>query len=241
MKTVILPEEEAARAVADLLAEKVRKDPEALIALPAGRTPEMLYRELVRRYEAGEIHFSRARFLLLTEFDPMDENDPRSCRRSLKERFLEKVDADPERCIFPSAENISTLDRQIEELGGIDLAVLGIGQNGHFAYNEPTTQFDAPSHRQKLSPGTQRSLRVRFGENADIPEFAFTVGIRPIVSAKTIAVMAFGKEKAGPVFKMLYARDDSLVPAAFLQIPRDVQVYIDEAAASEIQKKDGNT
>ena len=241
MKTLILPKEEAASAVADLLTEKLQADPEALIALPAGRTPEMLYRELVRRYEAGEMHFSRARFLLLTEFDPMDENDLRSCRRSLKERFLEKVDADPARCTFPSAENISTLDGRIEEMGGIDLAILGIGQNGHFAYNEPTTQFDALSHRQKLSPGTQRALRKRFGEEADIPEFAFTVGIQSIVSARTIAVMAFGEEKAGPVFKMLYARDDSLVPAAFLQIPRDVQVYIDGAAASDIQKKDGNT
>jgi glucosamine-6-phosphate deaminase len=240
MKTVILPEEEAARAVADLLAEKVREDPEALIALPGGRTPEKLYAELVRRFEAGELHVDRARFLLLTEFDPMDGSDPRSCRRSLKERFLDRVDADPERCIFPSAENIDTLDEQITAWGGIDLAVLGIGQNGHFAYNEPTTKFDAPSHRQKLSPGTRRTLLEQYGGEQDVPQYAFTVGIRPIVSAKTIAVMAFGKEKAGPVFKMLYARDDSLVPAAFLQIPRDVQVYIDEAAASEIQKKDGN-
>ena len=241
MKTVILPEEEAARAVADLLTETLHSDPEALIALPAGRTPEKLYAELVWRYDAGELRVDRARFLLLTEFDALDVNDPRSCRRSLKDRFLDKVEADPERCIFPSAENIDALDEQITQWGGISLAVLGIGQNGHFAYNEPTTQFDAPSHRQKLSPGTRRTLLGSFGGEEDVPQAAFTVGIRSIVAAKTIAVMAFGMEKAGPVFKMLYARDDSLVPAAFLQIPRDVQVYIDEAAASEIQKKDGNT
>ena len=240
MKTVILPEAEAVNAVADLLAEKLQTDPESLIALPAGRTPDLLYRELVRRYHSGKLHFPRARFVLLTEFDRMNENDPRSCRSSLMERFLGKVDADPERCIFPGAENIETLDELLSDMGGIDLAVLGIGRNGHFAYNEPTTPFNSPSHRQKLSPGTQRSLRERFGEDTDIPQYAFTVGIRSIVSAGTIAVMAFGREKAAPVFKMLYARDDSLVPAAFLQIPRDVRVYIDEAAASEIQKKEGN-
>ena len=232
---------EASGKVADLVVETVKACPGAMIALPAGRTPEELYRELVHRFRAGEVSFSETRFLLLTEFETAGPEDPVSCRKSVEDRFLARVDARPDRILVPSGENIQKLDQLIDDAGGIALAILGIGQNGHFAYNEPTTQFSSPSHRQKLSPGTRRKLLEIYGGELNVPEYAWTVGIRSIVSAGTIVVMAFGEEKAGPVFKMLYARDDSLVPAAYLQIPRDVRVYLDAAAASQISEKEGNT
>lgn len=229
-----MPYEQASSAVADMICDAVNKKPDALIAVPAGRTPDALFGELVARCKRGAVSFSKTRFVLLTEFEGIPPDDERSCTFSLMHRLIEKTDADPAACIIPSGENIDSLDELIESLGGLDIAVLGLGMAGQIAYNEPTTQFSAPSHRQKLSPGTCRSLIELYGGELNVPAYAYTVGIRTIISARSIAVMAFGEQKADAVFKMLYARDDSLVPAAFLQIPPAVTVFADEAAASKL-------
>ena len=229
-----MPYEQASAAVADIITRTLAEKPDALIALPAGRTPEALYKELVKRYEEGKLSFSSARLVLLTEFEGIPPSDEKSCTASLKSRLIDRTDVQLSNCIFPSAENIDRLDELISSSGGLDLVVLGLGPAGQIAYNEPTTQFFSPSHRQKLSPGTCRSLVELYGGELNVPVYAYTLGIRTIVSARNIVVMAFGEEKADAVFKMLYARDDSLVPAAFLQIPSNVNVYADAGAATKL-------
>ncbi len=229
-----MPYEQASAAVADIITRTVAEKPDALIALPAGRTPEALYKELVKRYEEGKLSFSSARLVLLTEFEGIPPSDEKSCTASLKSRLIDRTDVQLSNCIFPSAENLDRLDEMLSSSGGLDLVVLGLGPAGQIAYNEPTTQFSSPSHRQKLSPGTCRSLVELYGGELNVPVYAYSLGIRTIVSAKNIVVMAFGEEKADAVFKMLYARDDSLVPAAFLQISSHVTVYADAGAASKL-------
>ncbi len=229
-----MPYGQASSAVADIVEETVRHKPDALIALPAGRTPDALYRELSERNKQGRCCFASVRFFLLAEFEGISPDDERSCAASLRERLIDVTDADPTKLIVPSTDNIDALDEIISSQGGFDLVVLGLGRAGQIAYNEPTTQFASPSHRQKLSPGTCRSLLELYGGELNVPQYAFTLGIRTIVSARKIVVMAFGDEKADAVFKMLYARDDSLVPAAFLQIPADVTVFADADAASKL-------
>ena len=220
--------------MADIITRTLAEKPDALIALPAGRTPEALYKELVKRYEEGKLSFSSARLVLLTEFEGIPPSDEKSCTASLKSRLIDRTDVQLSNCIFPSAENLDRLDEMISSSGGLDLVVLGLGPAGQIAYNEPTTQFSSPSHRQKLSPGTCRSLVELYGGELNVPDYAYTLGIRTIVSARNIVVMAFGEEKADAVFKMLYARDDSLVQAAFLQIPSNVTVYADAGAATKL-------
>lgn len=222
-----------------MLTEILAEKPGAVIALPAGRTPDALYNEIVRRVKEDSLSLSSAKLVLLSEFEGVSPEDPISCVYSLRSRLIDRTDVKLSNCIFPSEENIDRLDEIIIAAGGIDIAVLGLGRAGQIAYNEPTTQFSSPSHRQKLSPGTCRALLETYGEECKIPYYAYTLGIKTIVSAKKIIVMAFGEEKAEAVFKMLYARDDSLVPAAFLQIPAEVTVFADKAAASKISEKDG--
>ena len=229
-----MPYAQASSAVADIVEETVRQKPDAVIAVPAGRTPDALYRELVERNKKGRVSFSSVRFLLLTEFEGVPPEDERSCAGSLMRRLIGVTDADPTNLIIPSAENLDSLDERIAALGGLDLAVLGIGRAGQIAYNEPATPYSSPCHRQKLSPGTCRSLLELYGGELNVPQYAYTVGIKTIVSARRVLVMAFGAEKADAVFKMLYARDDSLVPAAFLQIPAEVTVYADGDAAAKL-------
>ncbi len=229
-----MPYEQASSAVADAVEETVLRKPDALIAVPAGRTPETLYRELSERNKKGRVSFASVRFVLLTEFEDVHPEDERSCAGSLMRRLISVTDAVPANLIIPSSDNIDSLDDRIAALGGLDLAVLGLGRAGQIAYNEPATPYASPCRRQKLSPGPCRSLLELYGGELNVPQYAYTVGIKTIVSARRILVMAFGPEKADAVFKMLYARDDSLVPAAFLQIPAEVTVYADGDAAAKL-------
>ena len=114
------------------------------------------------------------------------------------------------------------------------MAVLGLGVNAHIGYNEPAVPYDSLTHRQKLTDKTKAQLAESFGSVDAAPQYARTMGIKTLVSARKTLVLAFGEDKAWAVFQMLYARDDSVIPAAFLQLPFDVTVYADPAAAAKL-------
>ena len=114
------------------------------------------------------------------------------------------------------------------------MAVLGLGVNAHVGYNEPAEPYDSRTHRQKLTEKTRAQLAEDFGAAEAAPEYAWTMGIKTLVSARQILVLAYGGEKAWAVFQMLYARDDSVIPAAFLQLPPEVTVLVDPAAAQKL-------
>lgn len=167
----------------------------------------------------------------MTEFE--GETGENSSRRSI-ERLAAETDLDLNNCVFLTGENFSAYDDIISAAGGLDLAVLGLGMNAHIGYNEPATPYSSITHVQKLTAPTRRQLAAAFGGEENVPERAFTMGIKTIVSARQIMVIALGAEKAQPVFDMLYGRDDSVVPAAFLQMPPEVTVYLDPAAAEKL-------
>lgn len=167
----------------------------------------------------------------VTEFE--GEAGANSSRRSI-ERFAAETDLDLNNCVFLTEENFTAYDDMIIAAGGLDLAILGLGMNAHIGYNEPATPYSSLTHVQKLTAPTRRQLAAAFGGEESVPERAYTMGIKTIVAAKRIMVIALGAEKAQPVFDMLYGRDDSVVPAAFLQLPPEVTVYLDPAAAEKL-------
>ena len=232
MKTIIRGSEACCRLAADRIGALLREKPDAVLALAAGRTMVPLFRELARRCAAGELSLRHARVFAVTEFE--DCPPALSCRRELETALLEKTDLAPENCRFLSDESWEESDEAIQAAGGLDLAVLGLGDNGHVGYNEPATPFASRTHRQKLTDATRRQLAERFGGEEKVPAYARTLGIKTLVEAREILVLAFGEEKAKPAFQMLYARDDSFVPAAFLQLPLNVTVYLDEAAGAKL-------
>ncbi|MBQ5406735.1 MAG: glucosamine-6-phosphate deaminase [Oscillospiraceae bacterium] len=232
MKTVINNYEACNAEAAAQIRRILRGKPDAVLALSAGRTPRGLYEELSRLCRAGELSFRDAKLFAVTEFEGVDEE--RSCRRMLETCFVEKTDIRPENCRYLSPENLGDYDAQIKAAGGLDVAVLGLGANAHIGYNEPAVPYDSLSHRQKLTDATKRQNAAVFGSEEEVPEYGYTMGIYTLVWASEIIVLAFGEEKAEAVHKMLYARSDSSVPAAFLQIPRDVTVYLDQAAAGMV-------
>ena len=232
MKTVVCSYEECNARAAAQIKRVLDKKPDAVLALSAGRTPRGLYEELSRLCRAGELSFRDAKLFAVTEFEAVDEEQ--SCRRLVETCFVEKTDIRPENCHYLSPENLENYDTEIKAAGGLDIAVLGLGANAHIGYNEPAVPYDSLSHRQKLTDATKRQNAEVFGSEEDVPEYGYTMGIYTLVWATEIIVLAFGEAKADAVHKMLYGRDDSSVPAAFLQIPRDVTVYLDEKAASKL-------
>ena len=122
----------------------------------------------------------------------------------------------------------------IAAAGGLDLAVLGLGDNAHIGYNEPGTPFDSRTHVQKLTERTKRQLLKRGFTDKDMPDLAVTMGIRSLTEARGILLLASGAEKAAAVYQMLYAKTTSYIPAAFLQIPSDVTVLLDREASAEL-------
>lgn len=209
----------------------LRDKPDANLALCAGRTAEKLFKKLTELYKAGAFSLSKARVFTVTEFE--SDAGELSSRRSI-ERLAAETDLDVNNCVFLTGENYTGFDDMISAAGGLDLAVLGLGMNAHIGYNEPATPYSSLTHMQKLTAPTRRQLAEAFGGEENVPERAYTMGIKTLVMARQIMVIALGAEKAEPVFNMLYGRDDSVVPAAFLQVPSEVTVYLDPAAAEKL-------
>ena len=232
MKTIVTNSDELYTRAALRIAEQLREKPETVLALCAGRTMEPLFRALAGLYGEGKVSLSGAKVFAVTEYEGIPPDQ--SCRCAIEKGLVGPTDLKPENCRFLCEENWQDYDRLIEEAGGLDLAVLGIGDNGHIGYNEPATPYDSRTHRQKLTDATRRQNAAVFGSEEAVPEYAWTMGIKTLVSARHILVRAAGEEKTQPVFKMLYARDDSVVPAAFLQLPMNVEVYVDPAAAAKL-------
>ena len=218
--------DKAAAQVKALLAEK----PEAVLALSAGEDCIRLLERLAKMQQAGELSFSRAKFFAVTEFC----GEEPYVKSRLNDCFFSRVDAERENCFFLSEEKLENYDQMIAEKGGIDLAILDIGLNARIGFNEPATPFDSLSHRQKLSDSSRRELAPLFGGEERVPEFGLTMGIKTLVSARDILLISSGESRADAVFNMLYGRNDSFVPAAFLQIPLNVTVYLDGASARKL-------
>jgi glucosamine-6-phosphate deaminase len=200
--------------------------PDSVLALACGETMKPLWAAL------SGLSMKKARVLCVTELIGVEES--RTCRHALTEGLIERTDLRPENCFFPDADAPEAYDRLIDALGGIDLAVLGIGEDCHIGYNEPGTLFDTLTHVQKLTDRTRLQLKRRGFSEEELPGYAVTLGIRDLTRAKKILLLAFGEEKAAAVFQMLYAKTTSYVPAAYLQIPLEVTVLLDGAAAAKL-------
>ena len=218
-------EEQAARQIKDIISAK----PDAVIALAAGRDMKGLYKRLGEMFAAGELSLKNVRILAVTEFSGRHD-----CENFLKEQLLRAADISEENCFFPDAEAPEEYDRLIERLGGLDFAVLGIGQDAHIGYNEPATPFDSHTHVQKLTDRTKRQLSERGYTEENMPGYAVTMGIKTLTEARNIILLAEGEDKAAAVFEMVYGKTITYIPASFLQIPTEVTVYLDTAAASRL-------
>ena len=233
MKTIISNREDALFQAEKAIERLLEKKPDAVIALSAADDCLPLYELFSNNCSEGKLSLSHACFFAVEELEELPAEDEHSAVFRLR-TVLDRTDAAKENCFFLTAETLGTYDDEISKRGGLDLAVLGIGANARIGFNEPATPFGSLSHRQKLTPSTRRELSERFGGEDKMPAYGLTMGIKTLVQAREIMLLAAGDRKAKAVFDMLYGRDDSTVPAAFLQIPSEVTLYLDESAAAKL-------
>lgn len=213
-------------------AQIMERKPDSTLALACGQTMAPVWDRLADYCKDGSLRLSTARILGVTELCEVPAE--KSCRHALQMGLLEKTDARAENCFFPDPDAPEAYDALIESLGGLDLAVLGIGEDCHIGYNEPGVLFESGTHVQKLTDRTKRQLLKRGFSEHDMPERAVTMGIKTLTRARDILLLARGGDKAAAVYQMLYAKTTSYIPAAYLQIPLNVTVLLDESAAEKL-------
>ena len=242
MRVTIFKDE---RALAKTLAERIARDlaakPDLVLGLPTGRTPIRLYHELGSMHAKGQADFSRATTFNLDEFLGIPPEHPGSYRAFMQEHLFSRVNLDPSRinvlhgtAADPNEECVR-YDRAIDEAGGIDLQLLGIGTNGHIGFNEPARELASTTHRVVLKSSTRRSNAALFGGDPDqVPREALSMGMATILHARQIVMIATGKSKAGCIEKVVHGPITTKLPASFLQVHRDVELMLDEAAAARL-------
>jgi glucosamine-6-phosphate deaminase len=223
---------------ADIVSALVARDPEAVLLLPAGETPVPLYAELARRRRAGRLDLERAHLFQLDELVGVPPADERSFHYFF-ERHLARPLGLGERlhlldgCARDPAAEIARHAGVLRELGGADLVLLGLGKNGHVAFNEPGSRPGDGAREVALCPSTVQGLRAQFADGG-VPAHGMTFGLAEIAAARSIAMLVTGRAKAGILAALLAGERSSKCPASLLAGHADFVVLADEAACTEL-------
>ena len=233
--------ERVARALALHISTRLTTKPNLVLGLPTGATPIPLYGELVRLHRLGRAGFRRATTFNLDEFVGLAAGDPRSYHAFMRRHLFDLVDLSPRRThvlngAAPDLEQeCARYERAIVRAGGIDLLILGLGLNGHIGFNEPAAALVAATHRTRLRPATRRANAALFGGARVVPTEALSMGMGTILTAQRIVLVATGGSKARCVERMINGRVTPRLPASFLQLHADAEVWLDRAAAGRIR------
>lgn len=226
---------EVARIAADAIEELILAKPDAVLALPTGRTPRPLYDELVGRFRSGRITFRDVQTFNLDEWVGVPPESPASYAHFMDEHIFRWVDLAPENRHLPNGmapdldAECRRYDETIRRAGGLDLAVLGIGRNGHIGFNEPGTSPETRSHVAWVAEDTRRANAYSFPDR-NPPSQALTMGIATIIEARSILLLATGDDKADILTRSFTGPIIPDVPASVLQRHAGVVVVGDRAA-----------
>jgi glucosamine-6-phosphate deaminase len=229
--------QQAAEAVADA----VRLKPDLVLGLPTGHTPLGMYQELVRQHHEKGLDFSRVSTFNLDEYLGFSRKHPASYTAYMRHHFFDRVNVATENIHIPDggpdvdAESESArYEQAIREAGGIDLLIVGIGTNGHIAFNEPGANFTSRTRPVDLAPETVSSARQYFESEAATPRRAITVGIATILDAGRILLLAAGSGKSHASARAIQGPVSESMPASALQLHADVTAILDQAAAANL-------
>jgi len=245
VEVIIAAPDELAKLAAGAIEKLLRVRPNAVLGLATGSSPLAAYDELVRRYEAGEVSFARARAFMLDEYVGLSAEHPQRYRNVIENEFTGRVDFAPGAVRGPDglAENIraacAEYDDAIAAAGGVALQILGIGTDGHVAFNEPGSSLASRTRIKTLTEQT-RADNARFfdGDIDQVPQHCLTQGLGTIMRASHILLIATGRAKADAVHQLVEGPVSAMWPATILQHHPHVTVLVDNAAASRLQLAD---
>lgn len=246
MEVVLLPSaDEAARVLADAVEALVRRRPDAVLGLATGSSPLLTYRELVERHRAGSgPSYARVRAFLLDEYVGLPAGHPQSYRATIERELTGHLDIDPANVHAPdpSTGDLAGAGRRydaaIAAAGGVDLQVLGIGADGHLAFNEPGSSLASRTRLKTLTART-REDNARFFDGPDaVPRHVLTQGLGTILDARHLALIAGGHHKSEAVAAAVEGPLTASCPASVLQLHPHATVLVDEEAGSRLRRRD---
>ncbi|MBQ0134810.1 MAG: glucosamine-6-phosphate deaminase [Clostridiales bacterium] len=239
MKIIIDSEEAIAKKAAQRYVELLNTKPDAILGGATGSSPLGLYAELAKLCREGKISFKNARSFNLDEYVGLEGTHDQSYRYFMNHNLFEHIDIDIANTRVPDGINTAIAaeyDKEIEAAGGIDLQLLGIGVDGHIGFNEPGTPLDSVTHVVELTENT-REVNSRFFASLDeVPTHAVTMGIKTVMNARGIILMAIGKSKAEICKAFIEGPITTDVPAPILQLHPNCEIYLDYEAASLLMK-----
>lgn len=243
MEVVIGPD--GARLAADAVEALLRAKPDAVLGLATGSSPLALYAELVRRHAQEGLSFARARAFLLDEYVGLPAGHPERYASVIDRELASRVDFAPGAVRGPDGDAAdvpaacAAYDEAIRAAGGVDLQVLGIGTDGHLAFNEPGSSLASRTRIKTLTEQTRRDNARFFGGDVDaVPRHVLTQGLGTIMEARHLVLLATGRAKAEAVHRMVEGGVSAMWPASVLQLHPHVTVLLDDAAASRLQLAD---
>ncbi len=240
MEIIIQPDAETATLVAaHIFASLIGKKPNAVLGLATGETPLALYRELV----GMKLDWRKITTFNLDEYVGVSPEHPKSYHYFMRENLFDHVNIAKAKIHIPNGlakdipKHCARYEEKIRASGGIDLQLLGIGTDGHIAFNEPASSLASRTRVKTLMPQTRVDNARFFGGEEKVPHHAITMGVGTILEVRQCLLLAFGKRKAGAVAKMVEGPVTAMNPASALQLHPLVTVLLDEAAASGLKLK----
>lgn len=223
-----------------IMIEEIKRKKDIVLGLATGSTPIGMYKRLIRAHVEDGLDFSKVKSFNLDEYVGLDGNHPSSYRYFMDEEFFNHINIEKSNTYIPygKAENLeeycNEYDRLIEEAGGIDVQILGIGSNGHIAFIEPAEELALNTSIVKLKESTINDNARFFNSIDEVPKTAISVGICGICKARKVILLASGKNKADAIANLLNSNTiNTKVPASVLRLHRDVTIIVDEDAYSK--------
>lgn len=226
------------RTAALYIISQVLKKPDSTLCLATGNTTLNMYAQTADLQKKLAVDFSCCKTCNLDEYAALAADDPKSCRYRINEILLQKINIKMENTYVPNGltvppeKELNAFAEKIDAFGGIDLAVLSIGSNGHIAFNEPGTSFDSDFRIAPISDNTKKDKAVMFGGQDKVPKFGITMGIRNIMMSREILLVAKGKSKAEIIKSIVNGPLTTDVPATVVRLHPNLTVLADKDAAS---------
>lgn len=235
---------QAAREIAELIREKQNRNQKCVLGLATGSTPKTLYAELVRMHRQEGLSFRHVITFNLDEYYPIEDDAFQSYNSYMHRHLFDHIDIDPANIHIPNGslpkeqikQHCAEYEQRIEEAGGIDLQVLGIGNNGHIGFNEPGSSIYSRTRLINLENSTRLANAYEFANISQVPRLAVTMGLSTILKAKKIILLAWGPAKAPVVQKAVEGPVTESIPASLLQQHPDCSFVVDETAAAELTR-----
>jgi glucosamine-6-phosphate deaminase len=232
------------RQAAGIIAKHVRRKPSCVLGLATGSTPLGVYRELIRMHREGGLDFSQVTTFNLDEYVGLEATHPQSYRYFMQKNLFDHINVDPKKIHIPDGRatdfeaHCQQYERRIVEAGGIDLQLLGIGSDGHIAFNEPGSSLGSRTRLKTLTGETIRDNARFFDNEEEVPHLAITMGIGTILESRRCLLLALGSAKAAAIRSSVEGPVTAQVTASALQLHREVIVIVDTDAGAWLERRE---